>query len=217
MFPITDSIKSKKSKIITILIILANIFVFYLELTSFDSNAFINKYSLIPNTVNFKAFSSLVPFVTAMFLHGGFLHIATNMLFLWVFGGGVEGYFGGFLFLLVYLLSGVIGNLTEYSLMSTSSIPMLGASGAIAGILGSYFVLFPYSKIKTLLFLFFFVTLVDIPAPFILGYWFLLQVVSGTFSLITPQSGGIAFFAHVGGFATGIIFTIIYSRYFKKE
>src|SRR5581483_3953817 len=204
MIPISDSVKSRGFPIFTVLLIALNVVVFLLELSSPNPDAFIQQYSLIPKLVNFSDTSTLLPFVTAMFLHGGFLHIASNMLFLWVFGDNIEGYFGAIFFLFLYLVSGIVGNLVQYILMPGSLIPMLGASGAIAGVLGSYFLLFPHSKIKTLLPIFFFITFVDIPATFMIGYWFFLQIISGVTSLsAAADSGGIAFFAHIGGFATG--------------
>lgn len=217
MIPISDSIKSHGFPITNVLIIIVTIFVFLQEIVSPNPDSFIAKYSLIPQLVNFSNFSTLLPFVTAIFLHGGILHIASNMLFLWVFGDNIEGYFGVLFFLFIYFATGIAGNLAQYSLSPQSSIPMLGASGAIAGILGSYFVLFSHSKIKTLIPIFGFVSIVEIPATVMLGYWFLLQVLSGAFSLSsTAGSGGIAFFAHIGGFAAGIILTIMFKPFVKQ-
>lgn len=210
MIPISDSIKSHGFPITNLLLIAVTTLVFIQEVISPNPDSFIARYSLIPQLVNFSDFSTLSPFITAIFLHGGILHIVSNMLFLWVFGDNIEGYFGTLFFLFIYFATGIAGNLAQYALDPASSIPMLGASGAIAGILGSYFVLFPHSRIKTLVPFFGFVSVVEIPATIMLGYWFLLQVISGTFSLSgTAESGGIAFFAHIGGFAAGIILTTI--------
>lgn len=210
MIPISDSIKSHGFPITNVLLIAITVLVFVQEVISPNPDSFIAKYSLIPQLVNFSDLSTLFPFVSAIFLHGGILHIASNMLFLWVFGDNIEGYFGVLFFLFIYFATGIAGNFAQYTLSPQSSIPMLGASGAIAGILGSYFVLFPHSKIKTLVPVFGFVSIVEIPATVMLGYWFLLQVLSGAFSLSeTAGSGGIAFFAHIGGFAAGIILTTI--------
>lgn len=218
MFPISDSIQSRRFPLLNITIIAATIFVFIQQLLAPNQEAFIRSYALIPSLVNFADFSTLTPFVTAIFLHGGFLHIISNMWFLWVFGDDVEDRFGFFLFPILYIGAGIIGNVVQYALMPSSTIPMLGASGAIAGVLGAYYVLFPYSKIKTLVPIFFFLTVVEIPAPFMLGYWFILQVISGASSLpFSGSSGGIAFFAHVGGFISGIVFVKLFgirgSRY----
>ena len=206
MFPISDSHPGGRFPFVNILLIAATIFVFIQQFVSLDPDAFIAKYALIPSLIDLSNYSTLVPFVSAIFLHGGFLHIISNMWFLWVFGDNVEGRFGFFLFPIVYFLSGIIGNLVQYLFMPLSSIPMLGASGAVAGILGAYYVLFPHSKIKTLIPFFGFVNIVSIPASFMLGYWFVLQLFSGAVSLpFSGEVGGIAFWAHVGGFVTGVV------------
>lgn len=206
MLPISDSHPAGRFPFINIVLITATIFVFIQQLLSQDPDAFISKYALIPSLVNFSEWLTLIPFVTAIFLHGGILHIISNMWFLWVFGDNIEGRFGFLLFPLIYFLSGIVGNLLQYILMTSSTIPMLGASGAVAGILGSYYVLFPHARIKTLIPFFAFATIVNIPASFMLGYWFILQLFSGAFSLpFSSETGGVAFWAHVGGFATGVI------------
>ncbi len=206
MFPISDSIKSGKFPILNITIIGITVFVFIQQFLSPNPDAFIQQYALIPANINFSNLKTLYPFITAIFLHGGFLHILSNMWFLWVFGDDAEARLGKISFLLLYFLAGVLGNLVQYFLMPSSTIPMLGASGAIAGILGAYFILFPYSKIKSLVFIFFFFTVVEIPAPFMLGYWFLLQLLSGAVALpFSSSTGGVAFWAHVGGFITGVV------------
>src|SRR5690349_13916700 len=148
MFPISDSIKSGKFPILTVFLIGITVFVFAQQLLSPNPDVIIQKYALIPTNVNFSNLNTLYPFITAIFLHGGFLHILSNMWFLWIFGDDVEARLGKIAFLLLYFLAGIIGNLVQYLLMPGSTIPMLGASGAIAGILGAYFILFPYSKIK---------------------------------------------------------------------
>jgi len=214
MFPISDSHPGGRFPLVNIILIAFTIFVFIGQLLSQDSEAFIREFALIPGFVDFGEPTTLIPFITAIFLHGGFLHIVSNMWFLWVFGDNVEAHFGFLLFTMVYFISGVIGNLVEYMLMSSSSIPMLGASGAVAGVLGAYYVLFPHSKIKTLIPFFGFVNIVSIPASFMLGYWFILQLFSGAVSLpFSGEVGGIAFFAHVGGFVTGVVF----AKFFKGK
>ncbi len=206
MFPLWDSIHTNKFPLVNITLIIVTGYVFFKEISAVDPNAFIQQYALIPSLVSLSNFATFFPFLTAIFLHGGWLHILSNMWFLWVFGDDVEGYFGHFFYLILYFLSGIAGNIVQFLLMPHSNIPMLGASGAIAGVLGAYFVLFPYSKVKTFLPIFFFFTIVDIPAPFMLGYWFLLQLVSGAASLpLMGAVGGVAFFAHVTGFLVGAI------------
>lgn len=207
MFPLSDSIRARRFPFVNIFIIAATVFVFTAQLLVSDQEMFIKTYALVPFLVNFSDFVTFLPFITAIFLHGGFLHIISNMWFLWVFGDNVEGHFGWFFFPIVYFTSGVAGNFLQYILMPNSPIPMLGASGAVAGVLGAYYVFFPHSQIKTLVPFFGFASIVEIPAPFMLGYWFVLQLISGAASLpFMGESGGVAFFAHVGGFATGVVF-----------
>lgn len=206
MFPISDSAKSGRIPLITLAIILATSFVFYEQLTTSNQAIFIRTYALIPYLVNLLNPQTLIPFVTAIFLHGGFLHILSNMWFLWIFGDNVEARLGIFRFSFLYLIAGIIGNLVHFFLASNSTIPMLGASGAVSGVLGAYFIMFPSSNIKTFLFLFFFVTVTEIPAMIYIFYWFIIQLFSGVASLpFAFQTGGIAFWAHVGGFLTGLI------------
>jgi len=210
MFPLSDSIKAKRFPIINLLLIATTIFVFIQQLTSPNELAFIRSYALIPTLVAFDDFATLMPFVTAVFLHGGFLHIISNMWFLWVFGDNVEGHLGFMLFPILYFLSGIVGNIAQYIVMPNSSIPMLGASGAVAGVLGAYYILFKDAKIKTLIPFFGFFTAIDVKAPFMLGYWFVLQLLSGAVSLpFSGETGGVAFWAHVGGFVTGVLFAKI--------
>lgn len=213
MFPLSDSIPARRFPFINLLLIASTVFVFLQQIISVDPEGFIQSYALIPSLIDFNNLQTLTPFVTALFLHGGFLHIISNMWFLWVFGDNVEGHTGWFFYPFIYFASGIIGNITQYVLMPASSIPMLGASGAVAGVLGAYYVLFPHSHIKTLVPIFFFITVVTIPAPFMLGYWFVLQLISGAASLpFSSETGGIAFFAHVGGFITGLLLTPLVNR-----
>src|SRR5258708_20543462 len=135
-------------------LIIANVFVFINELMTPNIDTFMKHYALIPSQVHFNEYITLLLFVTAIFLHGGFLHILSNMWFLFIFGGNVEGALHPVGFLLLFLLAGIVGNILQYVVMPTATIPMIGASGAIAGVLGCYYMLFPYSRVKTLLFLF---------------------------------------------------------------
>ena len=216
MIPISDSIRSKKFPIINISIIAATIFVFFQQITTNNPQGFINTYSLIPALVNFSIPETLFPFISSIFLHGGFLHIASNMVFLWVFGDNVEDHLGIF-YPILYFSSGIAGAYSQYILNTESPVPMLGASGAIAGVLGSYYILFPHSKIKTLVPFFGFVSIIQIPATFMLGYWFLLQVLSGAVSLsyLSDATGGVAFFAHIGGFIAGLLITMVLKPFIK--
>lgn len=204
MLPLSDSHPAGKFPFWVIIIIALNIYAFFLQLTSANSDAFVMQFALIPSLVNFSDLSTLIPFITSQFLHGGFLHIGSNMLFLWVFGDNVEAKFGNFFFPIFYLLSGVVGGLAQYLYIPDSNIPMLGASGAVAGVLGAYFVYFPHHSIKTLVPFLGFLTVINVPASFMLFYWIITQFFSGAFSVTqTADVGGVAYFAHIGGFITG--------------
>lgn len=205
MLPLKDCEVSGKFPVFTVLIILANVWVFFLELTTPNPDYFITTYALIPATVNFYNPVTLMPFLTSQFVHGGLIHIASNMLFLWVFGNNVEARLG-FLFPIFYLLAGVAGNLSQFFFIQNSTIAMLGASGAIAGVLGAYFAMFPTHKIKTLLFIFIFITIVELPASLLLFYWLIIQLFSSAVAVSSSAEanmGGVAYFAHIGGFALG--------------
>ena len=190
------------------LIILVNAYVFFLELTAPDPDLFIYTYALVPSSVNFSDFSTLTPFVTSMFLHAGWLHIISNMWFLWIFGDNIEAAMGKVRYLIFYLFCGIVAGLAQYMSMTTSGIPMLGASGAVAGVLGAYLVFFPHAKIETLLTLGPFISNTLVSAKIMLGYWFIIQLFSGAASIATTDTaseGGVAFLAHAGGFVAGFI------------
>ena len=150
--------------------------------------------------------------LTCMFLHGGIFHLGGNMLYLWIFGNNVEDEVGHFRFLIFYLLCGVLATLAHSATASSSRIPMIGASGAISGVLGAYMIRFPWAKVKTLIFLLFFITVVEVPALFFLGFWFLIQFLNGTTALGVGNPGGVAWFAHVGGFVAGILLFKIFPK-----
>lgn len=157
----------------------------------------------LPPTIPIPIWLTLL---TSLFLHGGILHLLGNMLYLWIFGDNVEEAMGSFRFLVFYLLCGAAATWAQIATGTASAIPVLGASGAIAGVLAAYFMLFPQSRILTLIPLFFFLRIVAIPAVFLLGFWFVLQVISGAQSL--EGAGGVAFFAHIGGFLAGLVLVI---------
>ena len=213
MFPISDSVKSNRFPFINISLIAITIVIFYLQFTSIEEGRFIYKYALVPATVHFLNLASLIPFITSIFLHGNLLHIISNMWFLWIFGDNVEGRMNPFFYIVLYLGSGIAGGLLQYLFTPNSAVPMLGASGAVAGTLGAYYVLFPGHKVKTLIPFFGFFQIVDIPASYMLGYWILLQLLFGALSLPgMGAQGGVAFFAHVGGFIAGILFAKVFVR-----
>ncbi len=204
MIPLDDDDSPGGIPFWTIALIALNVIVFFVEITSVDPEGFIARYALIPANVSLGNPATWMQFITSQFLHGGFLHIISNMLFLWVFGDNVEKRLGFFAFPIFYLLAGVVGGLTQFILSPDSTIPMLGASGAIAGVLGAYYALFPTHKIKTLVPVIGFVSVVSIPASIMLIYWFITQIFSGATS-IGAEGGGVAYFAHIGGFVTGWI------------
>jgi membrane associated rhomboid family serine protease len=205
MFPVRDHNPSHKFPFVTIALILVNTIIFLLEVFSPDLETFIQTYALIPNTINFVDVSTLYPFITSMYLHGGFFHLFSNMWFLWIFGDNIEATLGSVGFLVFYIISGIGASLLQYFFAPLSTIPTLGASGAIAGILGAYLVFFPRAKIDTYIFSFYgFLQEVQVPASFMLIYWFIIQFFSGTASLVqTNTTGGVAWWAHVGGFVVG--------------
>lgn len=204
MIPLQDSYPLSRFPFWVVTIILLNIYVFYIELTSFNPDVFISQYALILEQVDLANLDTLSPFLSNQFLHAGFIHIISNMLFLWVFGNNVEAALGFLLFPIFYLASGTAAGLTQYLLTPETSVPILGASGSVAGVLGAYFALFPKNRIKTLVFIFLFVTIIDVPAYFLLIYWFITQFFSGIASISSgPGDGGIAFLPHIGGFLFG--------------
>lgn len=206
MFPIGDTGPTGKFPFWVIILIAINVYVFYLELTVPNPDAFIVHYSLIPAAVSLFNPLSFLPFITSLFLHGGFFHIISNMWFLWIFGDNVEYRLGLFFFPIFYLMAGIIGGLLQYFFIPGSFVPTLGASGAIAGVLGAYYALYPKNKVKTLVFLLVFITIIEIPASLMLFYWLILQLFSSAVSISitsTDGGGGIAYFAHIGGFAFG--------------
>ncbi len=212
MLPLEDVDSHGPPAFWVIAIILINVYVFYLEITSPNPDAFILKYSLIPSRISFSHPATLLPFITSQFLHAGFIHIFSNMLFFWVFGNSVARKFGLVFFPIFYLLSGFVGGILQYVTIIHSTLPNLGASGAIAGVLGAYFALYPHNRIKTLVFIIIFVTIVNIPATLILFYWFIIQIFSSA-AAISNQSfnnGGVAYFAHIGGFSLGWLVSRIF-------
>ncbi len=147
-----------------------------------------------------------------MFLHGGWLHVLGNMLYLWIFGDNVEDRLGHFRYLIFYLLTGYVATLSHVFLYPLSDVPLIGASGAVAGILGAYLILYPRARVLTLVFIFVFIQIVPIPAVIFLGIWFLMQLLSGVAGLSSQAVQGVAFWAHVGGFAAGMLLVALFAR-----
>jgi len=213
LIPLRDKLRSKHIPIITIALILVNIYIFFKEI--FLGNGlilFIDKYALVPAyfifwdeitwaTVINKIFSLII----SLFIHSGWLHLIGNMWYLWVFGDNVEYRLGHLRYLLFYFLCGIIGTSMHIIMNLSSTIPVIGASGCIAGVLGAYFLLSPKAKIVTILPVFIFWTIADVPAFFFLGIWFLIQFLAGYYTLIETQSSGVAWWAHIGGFIGGAV------------
>ena len=208
MFPIRDTKNSGKFPVVNLALIAVNIYIFYLELTAPSTNLFIDKYALIPANISIFNINTLTPFITSMFLHAGFLHIASNMWFLWIFGDNVEAKIGHLKYLVFYLFCGTAAAIIQYLFIYRSALPVLGASGAIAGVLGAYLKLFPKNKVDTLIPVFVLPLIISVPAAFMLIYWFLIQAFA-SFSQIVPSTvtfEGIAYTAHAGGFLVGFLF-----------
>ena len=203
MFPISDVIPSRTLPVVTVSLIVLNSLVFLYEWTlpQYGLQVFTAQYALIP------ASFSLSSVLTSMFLHGGWMHIIGNMLYLWIFGDNIEDQLGHVGFLVFYLAAGAVAAVGQVIINPSSTTPMVGASGAIAGVMGAYFVLYPQSRILTAVIILFYLELVEIPAIFFLGIWFLMQLLSGVGSLGASNAagGGTAFFAHIGGFLSGLL------------
>jgi membrane associated rhomboid family serine protease len=219
MFPLRDTQRSYSKPVVTVLLIVINILVFLFEfsLDDYQLNHFISHYGLVPYHFHISNV------FTSMFLHGGWLHVLGNMWFLWIFGDNIEDILGHGKFLLFYLLCGMAAAFLQVFFNLGSSVPMVGASGAIAGVMGAYMVKFPHARILTGVLIIFFITTFEVPAWLMLIYWFALQIFGG-FDAITEsqysQGGGTAFFAHVGGFIAGMILVYLLGtrqRYYRRR
>jgi membrane associated rhomboid family serine protease len=215
MIQLRDANPTRRTPVVTLGLIVACFVVFGWELglqaTSEASlNAFVTEWGVVPAellaawSTGQIASQETATLVTSQFLHGGWLHLIGNMLYLWIFGNNIEDRLGRGFFLLFYLGGGVIAGLTQVAVDPDSTVPLIGASGAIAATLGAYLVLFPGARITTLVFLGFFYQLINVPAIVVLGFWFVLQLLDGIGSLGMETGAGIAFFAHIGGFVAGV-------------
>ncbi len=217
MIPLRDRNPTRRTAYVTLALVIAAFAAFALELsvtaTGGDPalDSFFRQWGAVPadvtralETGNYLG-QATIGMVTSMFLHGSWLHLLGNMLFLWIFGNNVEDRLGSLAFALFYLVGGIAAALTQVVIDPQSTVPLVGASGAIAAALGAYIVLFPGARILSIVFLGFFYQLLEVPALVVLGYWFVLQLISGfgSFGAETAQ-GGVAFFAHIGGFVLGV-------------
>jgi len=202
MIPLSDASRRPVNfPIMTVSIIAANAVIFFFEVTLGD--AFINRWSLVP--ANIMAGRDYVTILTAMFMHAGWAHILGNMLFLWVFGPEIEDVMGPFRYLTFYLLGGLAATAAQVLVDPSSTTPNLGASGAIAGVMGAFLITYPRDRIRTILFLGWFARVTFIPAIVLVGFWFLTQLFSEVGALAQVQSGGVAYMAHIGGFIFGAV------------
>ncbi len=208
MIPLRALLLRQSTPAVTILLIVVNTlcFLYEMALPPYLRDHFIEQYALVPDQLH------LATLVTSMFLHGGWLHLIGNMWFLWVFGSHIEDAMGSAKFLIFYLIAGIASAAVQFLTSLGSPVPTIGASGAIAGVMGAFLILYPRVRVVTLIFIVIFVTTVDLPAAFMLIYWFALQLLSGLGSLTSvSQAQGIAWFAHVGGFLAGILLVRVFA------
>ncbi len=226
MIPFRDNIPSRSLPVINIAIILINVAVFFYELSLGPYlESFITQYGVVPTTVfawpqlHLPLSAVAVPFLTSMFLHGGWLHLIGNMWYLWIFGDNIEDRLGHFSYLIFYLLCGFGAGIVHTILNYGVSAPSIGASGAIAGVLGAYLVSYPFARVLTLVPIFVFLQIIEIPAIIVLGFWFVMQFLYGASSLAsaTQNSGGVAWWAHVGGFVVGMILVGLFPRKDRQQ
>jgi membrane associated rhomboid family serine protease len=212
MFPIGDDNPAHSKPVVTIALVAICVLVFLYQITLPEpqAEAFIFRWGFIPGDVlgrggigpTSDAFPAWSKIFSSMFLHGGFMHIIGNMLFLWIFGNNIEDTFGKIRFVVFYLLCGVAAAFTQALTDTASNVPMIGASGAISGVLGAYLWLFPHARVRVLI-MFGIITVVHLRAVIVLGLWFVLQLVNAALTPISEE-GGVAFWAHVGGFVAGL-------------
>lgn len=214
MFPLYDSSPRQSFPFVTYLLIVTNIVVFLLQLSAPDFEAFLVQYAFIPAEFLFFSPNTYTMVLTSMFLHGSIIHIASNLWFLHIFGDNIEDSFGHMRFLLFYPAAGIVATLSQYLTDSANLIPMIGASGAISGVTGAYFVLFRTARIRSLVTLGYFIRITDVPAVIFLGLWFVIQLFSGfsTYALSSTSDGGVAWFAHIGGFVCGVVLALLFGK-----
>jgi membrane associated rhomboid family serine protease len=221
MFPLRDSIPSSRPPVVTVLLIAACTAAFLYELSLganlarfLRASAFVPERVFRPAAFDVNLLFNVKSALLSMFLHGGWFHLIGNMWFLWVFGDNVEDVLGHIRYLIFYVVCGGAAALAQAVIAPTSQVPMVGASGAIAGVLGAYLVWFPWARVKTLVFLGIFFTVAELPALLFLALWFVVQFFSATLALASVEAagGGVAFFAHIGGFLAGAILAVLLRR-----
>ncbi len=206
MLPIGDDDSARRTvPLVTYGLIVLNILFFVIELTGGD--AFIEKWAFIPSRFLANPFADFLTLFTAMFMHAGWLHLGGNMLYLWIFGDNVDDRFGHVKFIIFYILCGLAASFAQLAFSIGSDVPNLGASGAIAGVLGAYILLFPKSSVRVLQG----TRVIQVSALIVIGIWIVLQFFSGIGSIVSaPQTGGVAYMAHIGGFVAGFLLTFLF-------
>lgn len=214
MIPIRDEIKTHRTPIVNYALVVINVLVFlWMFLNSGNLESIYYEYALIPsNFLNGIDLGDVKDVFTSMFMHGGWMHLIGNMLYLWIFGDNIEDRLGHIGYLIFYLVGGIAAALLQTLISPSSQIPMVGASGAIAGVLGAYLVMYPNSRVYTFIPIGFYARVRLVPAVVVLGLWFLLQLISGVGSLGALDQGGTAYFAHIGGFIFGLIVGWMFKR-----
>jgi len=212
MIPFKDNVPTRRPAVVTILLIAVNglVFIYQQTLPHQTQVDLVYHYGTIPARIaDLRSWlfpgvqNPAVSLVSSMFMHGGWLHLGGNMLYLWIFGNNVEDSMGRVRFLVFYLICGLTAAAAQVASAPDSTVPMVGASGAVSGVLGAYLILHPFARVLTLVFIIFFIRVIELPAIFVLGFWFMLQVLS---SLAAPAGeGGVAWFAHMGGFFAGLV------------
>lgn len=216
MIPLRDNVKSQTFPLVNYILIAMNVAAFFyqIKINSYGYlEKFIYEYGVVPAALSSDPLAHWTTLISSQFIHGGFAHLIGNMVFLYIFGDNIEDKLGHIGYIFFYILCGSLAALTQVFFTSGSSIPMIGASGAIAGVLGAYFLFYPRSKIMTLIPLGFFSRIIEVPAFFFLGFWFLMQTFSGTSAIYAAKAygqdvGGVAWWAHAGGFVSGLIMAI---------
>ena len=211
MLPLSDDNRGRRSlPYVTWALIAMNVLVYAYQafLSPAELNDFLQQWAAIPEEIS--GGSALYTLLTSAFLHGSWFHLGSNMLFLWIFGDNVEDVMGHVKYLIFYVAAAVGAGLAQVFISTGSDVPMVGASGAVSGLLAAYILLFPHGRIRTMVTLGVFITMTMLPAWMMIGYWFVLQLISGFLSLnqVANEGGGVAFFAHIGGFVVGLLLTI---------
>jgi membrane associated rhomboid family serine protease len=205
MFPIGDDNSGERTvPVVTYVLIALNVLVFFLELSG--GEAFIQRWAFVPNRFLANPAGDFPTILTSMFMHAGWLHLGGNMLYLWIFGDNVEDNFGHLKFIVFYLLCGLAATLAQMMFSLSSNVPNLGASGAIAGVLAAYIVLFPRGQVTVLQGQ----GVIPVPAIIVIGIWIVLQLFSGIGSVASAAQGGVAYMAHIGGFLAGLVLTFLF-------